>query len=109
MRPAMDGSPRIPGMVWRRLLGVAIALGAALLLAPACRQIVGIEDRPAPPHCAGVGFPEGTCAECMAASCCEPALACASDAACGVRFACLAACDGGDEACRAACEAEPLT
>ncbi len=82
-----------------------------LVLAAACRQLVGIDD--APPTALDLdGSPEagacgvaygGECGACLTASCCNEATACADDPECSAFESCLAACAAGDDACRAQC------
>ena len=87
-------------------LGVAVAVGIALAVV-ACRQLVGIGDDPPGEQVAaeaGVcGLPiSGSCATCIAASCCPQAAACAGSPSCAPYATCLASCNT-DVACRLSC------
>ena len=93
-----------------------------VLVAAACRQIVGIGDAPpgassvdrgpsdeggeASPGCGAFPWASGACAACMQSSCCAEGTACRGEAACGATFDCVAMCAPGDEACRAGCVAQ---
>jgi hypothetical protein len=85
-----------------------------LVLAAACRQLVGIGDDPptdlgeagprgteAGPTC-GIAYTPTQCEACLEQSCCAQASACAAGSACSALEACLGTCDGG-VTCRATC------
>jgi len=94
-------------MHWGRIT-IAAAGGALVAIAAlACRQIVGIgDDPPASGASGGCGIPfTGSCEECVAASCCKEAAACAGDPSCAPFASCQAACNG-DPACRSQCVAD---
>jgi hypothetical protein len=99
-----------------RPLSVLVACWLALLLAPSCRQIVGIGDQPpggsggspdasaeASTKCGGFPWIPDACEACVQGSCCTPATNCRMDDLCASEFDCIAACPGGDDACRATC------
>lgn len=91
-----------------------------LVLAAACRQLVGIGDEPptdltpdasTPKIDAGVdaeagptaiAYASAQCEACLQSHCTPQAIACAGDPACNGLETCLGACDGG-AACRAHC------
>ncbi len=105
------------GRSWRA--GVVGGL-VVLLLAAACRQLVGIDDAPptdlgameagleggleggADAGACGIAY-SGGCGACVTANCCTQAKACSGEPACDAYASCLAGCAGGDEACRARC------
>jgi hypothetical protein len=86
-------------------IATSVALTMALAGAGACRQIVGVEDRDPPVHCAAAPVGVPACSDCLAASCCAEAEACGLDAPCSARSTCFGACGGEDDGCRSACEA----
>jgi hypothetical protein len=104
------------GLMRARYLHGLLLGGFALLLAPSCRQIVGIGDEPPGTRgnsqdasvdatACGDAFPwaAGTCEACMERSCCAEATACREDSLCASEFECIAKCAGHDDACRTAC------
>ena len=89
-----------------------------LVVAAACRQLVGISDEPpmalvdaGPPKVEASGEPEAasivyagaSCEACLEHSCGPQATACAGGSACSGLEGCLGQCDGGDPTCRARC------
>jgi len=89
-----------------------------LVLAAACRQLVGIGDQPPTGTAAatdgGIDATDGaagacglayqaTCGACVAASCCDAAMACSQDPVCAPYSNCLAGCNGV-----ASCESQCL-
>lgn len=82
----------------------AIALGAALLGAVACEQVLSI-DGPVtvvPHEACGLPVSAGTCQACVASSCCSQATACAGAPACLAYESCLLEC-ASDYMCRTTC------
>lgn len=88
-----------------RFMGAAVGMIVTVLVA-ACRQLVGIGDQPPAGGgvtCGGFAWSPDSCAACMQSSCCDAATTCRGDVVCGSVYDCLAACAGGDPACRYAC------
>ena len=82
-------------------------MGGALFVTESCRQVVGIDDKPAPPGLSACGFSYGTteCAACVASSCCSESNACEASPACRAFETCAAACKG-DPQCRSQCNVD---
>jgi len=86
-----------------------------LVLAAACRQLVGIGDAPptapagadagtdAETGLPGIAYAGAQCEACLQSNCAAQAAACAAEPPCGVLEGCLGACDGGQVTCRARC------
>lgn len=104
--------------MFRRWWRVFTVIAGVLMLAVACRQLVGIGDEPptaapdagpvgrdgaadAGPSC-GIAYAGASCERCLEGACCESAKTCAKGTACAALEGCLGAC-GGDPTCRARC------
>jgi hypothetical protein len=102
----------------------AVGGGVLLVLAAACRQLVGIGDEP-PTDLAdagtvraeagadadaeveagptGITYAGAQCEACVQTHCTPQATACAGETACSQLEGCAGKCDGGDPTCRAKC------
>lgn len=87
----------------RGFASASVALGVTLASATGCRQVAGIDDRQASPHCSSASFVDGACGECTDLHCCAALADCAAQATCASDLACLAACATTDSTCRAHC------